>query len=65
MTDRFSFQATKSGSLRIFCNGKLASTLAGSAATKLLDKLEHASLDERQMLLAKATGQFKFGNERR
>lgn len=60
----FSYQELKSGSLQIFYSGKCIKTLAGKEAQKLISKLKMASADSEQLLLAKATGHFKQGNER-
>ena len=65
MTDSpFRFVALKDGRVRIYAESRLARTLKGSEAARFLSKSEFASTEELQMLMAKATGQFKFGNER-
>ena len=58
------WSATSAGSLRIFHRGKLVRVLDGREAVRLQLKLEGASDQQVQQLLARATGQFKFGNER-
>lgn len=60
----FSYQATKQGILFLSCGGRVVTTLKGKAADKLRAALERASPEEEQLLLAKATGHFKHGNER-
>mgnify|MGYP001824331940 CR=1 FL=1 len=60
----FEWSATATGSLRIFHRGRLARVVDGREAVKLQLKLEAAEDDQVQQLLARATGQFKFGNER-
>ncbi len=45
--------------------GRAVKTMRGAAAAALLAKLRAASGRELQLLLAKATGNFKRGNERR
>jgi hypothetical protein len=60
----FSFVETKDGRLQIFCRGKLASTLKGREAARLLSRLDGSDESKAQLVMAKATGQFKFGNER-
>jgi len=60
----FSYQETKHGRLHIYCRGKLASTMKGKEAPRLLSRLESADSAQAQRVMAKATGQFKFGNER-
>ena len=60
----FSYQATKDGRVRIAHDGTTVTILRGPAARQLLEKLEGADLQGVQLLLAKATGNFKRGNER-
>ena len=60
----FSYTATKQGTLQLHARGRIVKTLKGKEATRLLGKLEAADAAQVQLLLAKATGQFKFGNER-
>ena len=60
----FSYLKTKDGQLRIFHSGKLAKTLRGKAATRFFMKVESIGANEAQLLMARETGQFKFGNER-
>ena len=65
MMDRqFSYQETKSEIVMISSHGRTVTTLKGNAALKFLMKVQ--SLDDKgqQLLMAKATGQFKFGNEK-
>lgn len=62
--DPFDYQATKSGQVRIFRSGQLVTVIAGAQAAKLLPKLERAGGDTQQQLLARATGNYKRGNER-
>ena len=61
----FAYTATKNGTLQLHARGRIVKTMKGKAASSLLEKLESADKAQRQRLLAKATGQFKFGNERR
>jgi hypothetical protein len=64
--DPFDFQVTKSGLVRISRGGRVVVTVAGAQADRLAAALER-SADERetQLLLAKATGNYRRGNERR
>ena len=69
MTDRladepFSYRVLKDESVQIFMNGRLAMTVGGKAGQKLAAKLDGADGHSLQLLLARASGQFKFGNER-
>lgn len=60
----FEHRITKDGSVRISYGGKVVTTVAGERARHLVNGL--ATADDRavQLLLAKATGNFKRGNER-
>ena len=60
----FRFVATKSGRVMIYADDRLARTLKGGEAAGFLAKAEGSSSSELQMLMARTTGQFKFGNER-
>jgi len=60
----FTFTVSKDGRVMIYSGGRLAKTLKGGEATKFLSKAEVAAGRELQLLMAKVTGQFKFGNER-
>jgi len=62
--DTFSYQMTKSGKVFLFWNGKRIKILDGSAAQKLLAKIEGLNEEDAQLLMAKETGNFKRGNER-
>ncbi len=61
---RFSYSALKSGSVMISSNGVMVKTLDKTDARKFFDKVSAMSNTEAQLLMAKITGQFKFGNER-
>lgn len=62
----FSWSATKDGSIRVERDGRQVSVIGGAAARRLRGRLERAADEaERQSLLAKATGNYKRGNERR
>ncbi len=62
----FAYQLTKSGSILINYEGKQVVMLKGKDAERLSAKLASATGDTEQvqMLLAKATGNFKRGNEK-
>lgn len=65
LTDRpFSYQATRSGLVSISRDGRVATTLRGAEASKFLQRVERLPPSDAQRLMAKVTGQFKFGNER-
>lgn len=61
--DPFDYQTTKNGQIRIYRSGQLVTVVAGTQAAKLLTKLERADEDSQQQLLARATGNYKRGNE--
>ncbi|MCC6612769.1 MAG: hypothetical protein IT320_04775 [Anaerolineae bacterium] len=62
--DVFAYQVTKDGRVRLFWHERLVKTLAGDDARKLLSKLDGLDGHDLQLALAKATGNFKRGNER-
>jgi hypothetical protein len=67
--DPFEWRATASGSVLVSRGGRLVTTVGGAAAARLLAGLERAdaSGDElaAQHLLARATGDYRRGTERR
>lgn len=64
----FSYVATARGSVQTFYYGRHVSTLASRSASKFLSQAERLSdagdAEGLQLLMAKATGNFKRGNER-
>ncbi|NOX50903.1 MAG: hypothetical protein GXP16_10275 [Gammaproteobacteria bacterium] len=60
----FGYRLHKDGSVQILRHQRLAITLRGVAADKFVVKIEKLDAQQRQLLMARATGQFKFGNER-
>jgi hypothetical protein len=60
----FAWASTKDGRVRISWRGKVVTTLAGGPAARFLEQVEHADADAEQLLMARATGNFKRGNER-
>ncbi len=61
----FSWTQTKDGGVRIAHRGKVVTTLAGDAAARFRARAEGADEEVQQQLMARATGNFKRGNERR
>ena len=63
--DPFAVQQTKDGLVRISRGGRVVVTLGGARGERLSRALE-AAADEavRQQLLARATGNYRRGNER-
>ncbi|MFT6434813.1 MAG: hypothetical protein ACJAVI_002863 [Candidatus Azotimanducaceae bacterium] len=62
--DRFDCNETKSGLVQISYEGKTVATLSGQGAQRYLVKIGACDARGRQLLMAKATGHFKHGNER-
>ncbi|WP_265522114.1 hypothetical protein [Oerskovia flava] len=64
--DPFDHHVTKDGRVRIARGGRVVVTVAGGAAGRLVALLERAAGDEMatQQLLARATGNYRRGNER-
>jgi len=63
--DRFSFSVTKDERVMIRWRGRTVTVVAGQEGRALASKLRSAaSSNEQQRLLARATGNFKRGNER-
>ncbi len=63
-TEAFSYRATKNRRVQIFRRARLVTTLSGQHATRFLDKAAAADARGLQLLMARATGHFKQGNER-
>ncbi|MBL8165623.1 MAG: hypothetical protein JNJ61_26805 [Anaerolineae bacterium] len=61
----FDYQSTKDGRVLLYWHGKLVKTLAGEVARKFMTQIESADGKDAQLIMAKATGHFKHGNERR
>jgi len=60
----FEYQMTKANKMMIFVQNKMIMTLSEKQALKLNAKLEVADEFNQQLLLAKATGHYKHGNEK-
>lgn len=58
----FDYRAMEDGSVRITHRGAPATTLRGHRASDFLDDVEGA--DDRQLLMARVTGNYRRGNER-
>ncbi|TQR19856.1 hypothetical protein [Psychrobacillus vulpis] len=62
----FSYQITKNKTVFLEYHGKQIKILKGKDAEKFLERIEEAENEkEVQLILAKITGNFKRGNERR
>lgn len=61
----FGFRRRSDGSVSISHQGKAVTILRGESARRFLRRVEGADAEARQQLMARATGNFKRGNERR
>ncbi len=65
--EQFSYRITKNGKLFVYWHGKQGKrevVLAGARAAKLTRELPAMAPGQQQLALARATGNFKRGNER-
>lgn len=62
--DPFSYDLAKSGELRVSRGGRVVTILRGTAAAKLAVRLGESDAQDQQ-LLARVTGNYKRGTERR
>ena len=62
--DVFSYQVTKDQRVLLYWYEKHVKTLANKQARKFLDRIDGLDGQDAQMIMAKATGNFKRGNER-
>jgi hypothetical protein len=62
--DPFAYRVTKDGRVLIDRGGRRVTVVAGAAAAALIAKLETADDASTQQLLARATGNYRRGNER-
>jgi len=60
----FSYRAGKDGVVSISWHGRAVTTLRGRAAARFLARVAGLGPREAQLEMAKATGNFKRGNER-
>ena len=60
----FDYTTTKDGQVFISYHGRDVTTLRGVAADHFLSRVQAAGVDDAQQLMARATGNFKRGNER-
>lgn len=64
MEKQFSYSTSGDDRVAIAFHGRVVTTLRGAAAIKFLNRAEYADEDALQHLMARATGNFKRGNER-
>lgn len=60
----FTWTQTKAGRVRIARAGRVVMTLAGAAAKRFIARAEAGDEAAAQQLMARATGNYKRGNER-
>lgn len=61
----FSYRAGKDGTVAIAWRGRRVTTLKGATAGDFLRRIAGLDAGAAQLVMAKATGNFKRGNERR
>ncbi len=61
----FSYRATKDGKVFLYWHNKQVIILKGMAAQKFLQEMKQADDKTAQLLMARLTGNFKRGNERK
>ena len=62
--DPFDYRITKDRSVRVSRGGRLVVTVGGADAERLISRLGHGEESDQQAL-ARATGNYRRGNERR
>lgn len=60
----FTYTITKGPKVMIYYHGKQVTILQGNQANRFIEKMDRANARESQQIMAKATGNFKRGNER-
>jgi hypothetical protein len=61
----FDYEITKGGLVLLYWGGKHIKTLSGKAAEKFIAEVDDLDEQAAQLVMAKATGNFKRGNERK
>ena len=61
----FTYRSRRDGSVEILWKGRRATTLSGKIAERFLELAPTEDEQGQQLLMAKATGNFKRGNERK
>lgn len=64
-SEPFAYRETKDGRVLIEWQGRRAAVLTGGRAARFLAAVEGATAAQRQLEMARVTGNFKRGNERR
>lgn len=60
----FTYRAYKDGRIGLSCEGREVKVLRGKEAERFLSRVQGADPFEAQLQMARATGNFKRGNER-
>jgi hypothetical protein len=61
----FTYEITKNRKVFISWKGRMVTTLSGKEAEKFITRIQSAATPkEAQLIMAKATGHFKHGNEK-
>ena len=61
----FSFSVRKGGVVEFRFNGRPVKTLKDKEAARFVNKVDNLNAHEAQLLMARVTGQFKMGTERK
>lgn len=61
----FSYRVSKDRRVFLYWDGRLVETLRGLPAEKFLASIAAADVRQAQLLMARATGHFKHGNEKK
>ena len=61
----FTYKETKAGDVIIYHHQKQATILRGARAQKMIIDLEASSFEKQQQLMARLTGNYKRGNEKK
>ena len=64
MLTTFHFQSHKGDRVTIWMDNRPVTRLKGAKAAKFMSRVELANHDTQQLIMAKATGNFKRGNEK-
>jgi len=64
-SEPFSYRETKDGRVMIEWEGRRARVLTGAQAARFLAAVANADRERQQLEMARVTGNFKRGNERR
>jgi hypothetical protein len=62
--DQFDWRVTKQGGVLVSRGGRVVMTVGGGAAARLVVALQRADDSQAQHLLARASGNYRRGNER-